>query len=66
MEYFVVVSESPIELVAVVNQYLEKGWQLQGGISACQSENDNYLNNVFAQAVIRLTKKEDKFDSESN
>ncbi len=55
MEYHVVVSESSLELATVINQYLEKGWQLQGGVTACHAENDEYLNHVFAQAIIRPT-----------
>jgi len=57
VEYHVVVSESSLELVTVVNQYLDKGWSLQGGVAACHAENDEYLNQLFAQAITRPTKR---------
>jgi len=52
LEYFVVASASSFELATVVNQYLDKGWSLQGGLTACHVENDEY-NCVFAQAITR-------------
>jgi len=55
VEYHVVVSESSLELATIVNQYLDKGWGLQGGVTACHAENDAYLNHVFAQAITRPT-----------
>jgi lipoprotein-anchoring transpeptidase ErfK/SrfK len=58
-EYIILEDESSEELQAVVVQYIETGWELQGGVSIAwwKTKPRGYTRNgyMYAQAMIRQT-----------
>jgi hypothetical protein len=53
MEYKIITSNQWEELQKAVQERLDNGWNLQGGVAASLSENDEYCYPLFAQAVVR-------------
>ena len=57
MLYQVVGSESKKQLEAAVNELLDGGWQLQGGISVSHTitdvDGDLKLQLIYAQAMVK-------------
>lgn len=58
MEYKILEADDAIGLVALVEGHLQDGWELQGGVSVAMSASDIYSYHVYAQALIRIRKKE--------
>ncbi len=54
MEYFVIARESLEDLISASQNFIDSGWQLQGGIAATVTayQNDNH-KFCFMQAVVR-------------
>lgn len=53
IEYTVVSEHDEDELTKTVNELLDDGWELQGGVSCSLSETDDMRYTVFAQAMTR-------------
>ena len=53
MEYKIIANNRWEELQKAVQERLDNGWSLQGGVAASLSENDEYCYNLYAQAVVR-------------
>lgn len=54
MEYNLATSERASELVARVNHFLDKGWELHGGTSVGSAG----TNSLYAQAVCKYTEED--------
>ncbi len=59
MKYKILTNESSETLEVEVNQYLQLGWHLVGGIAINKCENDDWENILFAQAIIKLENNEE-------
>lgn len=53
VEYTVESSKTLEELIEKVQDRIDEGWQPLGGVSACKAENDDYVNEVYAQALVK-------------
>jgi len=53
IEYTVVFDNDWEQFVTLVNERLQAGWRLQGGISLSVTETDDFRYRWFAQAMIR-------------
>ena len=64
MEYKVVVAKFSADLAKLVNESIAEGWSPQGGVSMCETDDDElaHLQNkpqkalMFSQAMIRVEK----------
>ena len=52
VEYTVETSKILEELIEKVQERIDEGWQPLGGVSACKAENADYVNEVYAQAMV--------------
>lgn len=53
LKYHVLSAYSCAELEECVQDHLNHGWKLQGGVSICRHEENSDYNHTFAQAVTR-------------
>jgi hypothetical protein len=53
MQYQVLSNNELEVLVELVNDALEEGWVLQGGVSIAFSRDGGYTSELYAQAMIR-------------
>ena len=53
MKYTVVSSPNLDTLINWVNEYLNDGWKIQGGISAVESRSGGFTTSFFAQAMFK-------------
>ena len=52
IKYAILRERTPEQLSDLVNSQIEKGWRLQGGVSCSLSETDEYLYELYAQAMV--------------
>lgn len=53
LDYKVIEQESASDLEKAVQQSIEDGWQLQGGVNVATHMIQGLANTVFSQAVVR-------------
>lgn len=49
MQYMIAEEDNAKDLMALVNEYLEEGWALQGGVSVCVDQG----RTSYVQALIK-------------
>lgn len=59
LEYDIVFDNDYAQFVTLVNERLQEGWRLRGGVSVSITETDDILYKWFAQAIVRV-RQEDK------
>jgi hypothetical protein len=53
MEYIILTGDTTDELMELVNEKLEEGYTLQGGVSVSMTRDQGYSGEIFAQAMIK-------------
>ena len=56
MQYQVISDKDLEALVELVNDALDDGWKLQGGVAISSSTDQGYTRELFAQAMIKESK----------
>ena len=56
MQYQVIDADDVKALVELVNDALEDGWKLQGGVAVSNSTDQGYTRELYAQAMIKESK----------
>lgn len=66
MEYLILLNDDYKELYKAVQEHLDDGWKLQGGVSCGISESDEYRYLIFVQAVVRPKDKAGGVNGQTN
>jgi hypothetical protein len=53
LEYKIVTANSAEELSSFVNQHLQEGWEVSGGVSTCIETSPYHSRIVFAQSLVK-------------